>query len=128
MSNNATNYLDLEAFAAANARSMGARSRFQFGDLMVYARIAARGIDGEGRWTLDLADLEITNEAERGKGQFTRFLDIAERVADTNSLVVYVQSIVNSRLLKNLTARGYVVQGHDAYRMVDPINSPALCR
>ncbi|MCP8472877.1 hypothetical protein NK639_28230 [Pseudomonas sp. ZM24] len=117
MSNHTTNYLALEAFAAANARSMGARSRFQFGDLMVYARIAARWIDGEGRWTLDLADLEVTNEGERGQGYFTHFLSNAERIADSNGLIVYVQSIVNQRLLNSLVAKGYFLQGYDAYRL-----------
>ncbi|MGY0522839.1 hypothetical protein ACW0JY_37830, partial [Pseudomonas aeruginosa] len=80
-------------------------------------RIAARWIDGEGRWTLDLADLEVTNEGERGKGQFTLFLSNAERIADSNGLIVYVQSIVNQRLLNNLVSKGYFLQGYDAYRL-----------
>lgn len=96
---------------------MGARSRFQFGDLMVYARIAARWIDREGRWTLDLADLEVTNEGERGQGYFTHFLSNAERIADSNGLIVYVQSIVNQRLLNSLVAKGYFLQRYDAYRL-----------
>ncbi len=68
MSNHATNYLALEAFAAANARSMGARSRFQFGDLMVYARIAARRIGGKAAGRLTWLIWKSRMKASEGRG------------------------------------------------------------
>ncbi|EPL3136670.1 hypothetical protein NP554_28405 [Pseudomonas asiatica] len=64
-----------------------------------------------------MADLEVSNEGERVKGQFTLFLSNAERIADSNELIVYVQSIVNQRLLNSLVSKGYFLQGYDAYRL-----------
>ncbi len=101
-------YQALHDFVSTNAgKTLGARERFEFGELMVYARIAGRLIEGTMQWTLDLADVEIRNEDARGQGHFSRFLERAEQAAEAHGLAVYVQSILNPMLLEILVAKGY---------------------
>ncbi|MFV3332745.1 hypothetical protein ACNFIA_17535 [Pseudomonas sp. NY15437] len=124
-------YQALEDFVSANAgKSLGARERFEFGELMVYARIAGRLIEGTMQWTLDLADVEIRDEEARGQGHFSRFLERAEQAALEYGLAVYVQSILNRKLLDILVAKGYSLCGgelsvFDAHLSVAAMHSRA---
>lgn len=124
-------YQALYDFVTENAgKSLGARARFEFGKLMVYARIAGRLIDGTMQWTLDLADVEIRDEDARGQGHFSRFLERAEKAAEEHGLAVYVQSILNQRLLDILVAKGYSLCGgewsvYDAHLSVTAMHSRA---
>ncbi|MHD0644327.1 hypothetical protein ACYPKM_01655 [Pseudomonas aeruginosa] len=103
-------YQALDDFASTNAHMrLGARETMLFGSLRVYSRLACRLIGGSMCWTLDLADLEIIDPADREKGNFSRFLAHAERVALDNKLALYVESIMNPHLTEILKRKGYRV-------------------
>ena len=87
------------------------------GNLDIYVRLALHNCQGSGLKTLDLANFEIADEDLRGQGEFTRFLEKAERVAKELERTVYVESIMNDRLLGFLIRRGY--------RLVDQWANPA---
>lgn len=101
-------YQALDDFASANAHMrLGARETMHFGSLRVYSRLACRLVGGSMCWTLDLAELEIIDPADREKGHFSRFLAHAERVALANKLALYIESIMNPHLTDILERKGY---------------------
>lgn len=73
----------------------------------VYLRLALRTIDGIGIRTLDLADVDVHEEARRNR-IFTHALDVIELAAELLECdAVYVQSIVNPIVARTLEKRGY---------------------
>lgn len=60
---------------------------------------------------LDIANVSVSSRF-RGKGIFTKWLDDAEKLAVVHGLkYVYVESILNERLIPFLAARGYQMAG-----------------
>ena len=77
----------------------GRRNAWLFMDeLQVYVRNGQR----LGTTTFDVATVNV-NESERGKGWFTAFLDVLEGQGRR----VYVEQILNPRLIPYLEKRGY---------------------
>jgi len=77
--------------------------------LRLYARRTRRHLGGKMEETLDLASFEVS-EQNRGKGLFTRFIELVESYAVELGLVVYVECVHNKRLRAFLERRGYVAQ------------------
>jgi len=75
-------------------------------ELEIYARKTQRFINGDMVTTLDLASFGVDTNS-RSKGNFTRFLDEIEEVADELGLTLYVESILNKRLFDFLVRRNY---------------------
>ena len=57
---------------------------------------------------VDLANFGIEDEELRGQGEFTAFLEKAERIAQELDRTVFVESLVNEQLYHFLCRRGYV--------------------
>lgn len=75
--------------------------------LKVYVRNGVRCIGDQMVTTLDIASVELIGRP-LGKGIFTAWLGYAERQAVlAGKYAVYVESILNDRLLTMLLARGY---------------------
>lgn len=74
--------------------------------ISVYVRKNYRFIDDCFRETLDLANVEVVKRY-RGRGVFTSFLDRAETAAKQLQWVIYVECIMEPRLIPFLRRRGY---------------------
>lgn len=73
----------------------------------VYVRITQRYL-GEGTVeSIDIANLEIKKEKNRGKGWFTSFLDQVEELAIKSGRCVYIESIQQERFAAFFIRRGY---------------------
>lgn len=70
--------------------------------------------------TLDIASVSIEKKRYRSKGLFTKFITNAEELADKHRLNVYVESILEPRLIGFLERRGY--------ELVEPSMAPCMIR
>ena len=85
--------------------------RFELGTLTSYCRKSFRGYPlVEGKLStmnaIDIASIEVSPDY-RGQGMFTQFLDAFEEIAKEKGYAVYVESILEKRLNKFLSNRGY---------------------
>ena len=81
------------------------------GILKVYLRKGKRRIEGLDIDTLDVANLNISNQKLRGKGTFTRFITMLEK----EPMPLYIENIENERLEIFLSKRGYTPIYNDFY-------------
>lgn len=82
--------------------------RLEAFDMTLYARRTTRYIRGEKVETVDLASVEIDEEA-REQGQFKRFLFLLESYCKQHNLTVYVESVLVPYLADFLLKRGYKI-------------------
>lgn len=82
--------------------------------IMAYIRQTSRYLDGEMIPTLELANVEVDENA-RGRGVMTRFLFEFENLAFERQRVPYVENIHNPILFNILTRRGYKILTQDEY-------------
>lgn len=80
-------------------------------DIAIYVRRSVRFINNEATPCLDLASVEVV-EKHRGIGIFTGFLKRFEDAAKQLNRAVFVESILNARLVSFLARRGYVKHPH----------------
>ena len=71
-----------------------------------YVRRSKRYIDKQTMECLDFASVEV-DERHRGKGRLTKFLLRFEEEAKRLGRVVYIESILEPRLVPFLAKRGY---------------------
>ena len=76
--------------------------------LHAYVRRSQRLLNGKMDFCLDIASVEV-DEKHRGKGIFVKFLTKAEQEAKKMNRKVFVESILNEKLLNFLLNRGYVM-------------------
>lgn len=94
---------DIEAFLATNRRNGWIESE----GMKVYVRNRTRAFNGVFHQVLDIANVEVEL---RGHGVFTAWLKEAEAAAARHGMhAVYVESIINPRLLQFLAAKGYFI-------------------
>jgi GNAT superfamily N-acetyltransferase len=98
-------FLELDDFVEEKIGQV-ARSRFYFGPIELYARMATRALGHQVERTLDLADISI-KDAYRGKGLFSALLTHMEKLAERKGLALYVESISSPIIRKALARRGY---------------------
>lgn len=77
-------------------------------DIDVYVRRSNRIIDGNLVSCLDIASVEV-NEKRRGQGTFKAFLNRVEKAAASMNREVFVESILEPRLLQFLLKRNYIL-------------------
>lgn len=77
-------------------------------DINVYVRRSNRIIDGNLVSCLDIASVEV-NEKRRGQGMFKSFLNRVEKAAASMDREVFVESILEPRLLQFLLKRDYTL-------------------
>jgi hypothetical protein len=77
-------------------------------DIQVYVRRSNRHIDGNLVSCLDIASVEV-NEDRRGQGMFKAFLNRFEKAAALMNREVFVESILEPRLLQFLLKRNYTL-------------------
>ncbi|KKL24989.1 hypothetical protein LCGC14_2409830 [marine sediment metagenome] len=82
--------------------------------LRLYTRRTKRLLGKKLMETLDLASFEIS-EKYRGKGLFTRFIELVESYAAELGLVVFVECVHNERLRTFLERRGYMLVQDQSY-------------
>ena len=78
------------------------------GNLSIYTRTTVHYFGGQSVRCVDLANFGIEDEELRGQGEFTAFLEKAERIAQELDRTVFVESLVNEQLYHFLCRRGYV--------------------
>lgn len=76
--------------------------------LNLYYRITHRAIEGKMLASIDLATIEV-DDGFRGQGLFTQFLVEVEKLAVEYNRVVFVESILNPKLLDFLKNQNYRV-------------------
>ena len=74
--------------------------------LKVYMRHTRRLIDGEITETVDVASVEV-NKQYRSRGHFTAWLNEVQIIADDLKLVVYIESVLEPRLVHFLEKKNY---------------------
>ena len=75
--------------------------------IKIYVRVTKHYLpNGEVVKTIDLASIEVEEE-HRGSGVFTKKLEEIELLASERGFTVYVESILNERLIPFLEKRGY---------------------
>lgn len=99
--------MSISAFIAGTRRN----GWLEYPHMQVYVRKGYHCIDGVGRHTLDIANVEV-QERKRGKGIFTAWLKHAEKCAEGAFEGVFVENLLNMRLLELLLARGYILAGN----------------
>lgn len=77
-------------------------------DIKVYVRRSTRYIDGNSVLCLDIASVEVL-EKRRGQGLFKAFLNRVEKAAAAMNREVFVESILEPRLLQFLLKRNYTL-------------------
>lgn len=95
----------LQEFLTGNNRNEWISS----GLLNIYVRKGRHIIQSKMAETIDVANVQIHTNKERGKGRFTTWLHHAEREADQRGWYVRVECILNRRLVHYLERRGYIV-------------------
>lgn len=80
-------------------------------DISIYIRRSVRFIDNEAIPCLDIGSVEVV-EKHRGIGIFTSFLNRFEEASKKLNRVVFIESILNARLVSFLARRGYVKHPH----------------
>jgi len=97
--------MNLDQFVSdKNLRNMWIQER----DIDVYVRKSIRMLDRSTTATpcLDIGSVEV-HEDRRGQGVFKAFLDRFEKEAKKLNRAVYIESIMEARLVKFLKSRGY---------------------
>jgi len=82
-------------------------------DIAVYIRRSQRFINDKAIFCLDIGSVEVV-ENHRGIGIFTSFLNRFEEAAMKLNRAVFVESILNARLVSFLARRGYAKHPHSA--------------
>jgi GNAT superfamily N-acetyltransferase len=77
-------------------------------NLKIYVRVTRRYVGEVIHDSLDVASVEVP-ERYRGRGIFTRWMDKAEEIAAANGMTIYVESILEPRLLGFLRKRSYTM-------------------
>ena len=90
--------------ASPKIRNVWIRER----DIDVYVRRSKRLIDGNLVSCIDIASVEV-NERRRGQGIFKAFLNRVEKAAASMNREVFVESILEPRLLYFLLKRDYTL-------------------
>ena len=80
-------------------------------DIAIYVRRSTRFINEKAVKCLDIGSVEVV-EKHRGIGIFTSFLSRFEEEAKKLNRAVFVESILNNRLAKFLSRRGYTIHPH----------------
>jgi len=75
-------------------------------DIEVYIRRSVRIIENKMHPCLDIGSVEV-KEKKRGRGTFSCFLNRFEEEAKKLNRCVYIESILNPRLIKYLLGKGY---------------------
>ena len=75
--------------------------------MQVYVRKSRRFVNDELIPCFDVASIQV-KESHQGKGLFTNFLKMVEEYSAENSLIVFVESVLNVRLRKFLERNGYI--------------------
>lgn len=68
----------------------------------LYVRVAKRYIEGEMLTTIDLANMTASRP---GKGAFTK---LVERLSSQYKLIIYVECVLNHRLIGKLVRMGFL--------------------
>jgi len=87
-------------------RPMGCRAWVSGENAKMYVRLTKHMINEQFHYTLDVSSVEV-DEAARGTGVFTRMLEGLEALAQGKGLDVFVESILEPRLIEFLRKRGY---------------------
>ena len=95
-----------DMLARVEAGSYSERSWVFCGPLRAYVRVTRHGTPKGVVPTLDVASIEV-DEAHRGHGRFTRWIAKVEAMADQHNRTVFVESVLNPRLIPFLERRGY---------------------
>lgn len=74
--------------------------------ISVYVRRGVHYINEELKKCFDIANIEV-DEDYQGKGIFTKFLGRVEQAAKERNLVVYIENILEPRLVGFFERRGY---------------------
>lgn len=93
--------MNLDEFLRSDERNAWIKERY----MQAYVRRSRRYIGGSTFEFLDLANVEV-DEARRGSGVLTLFLRRFEREARRYNRGVYVESILEPRLVPFLTKNG----------------------
>jgi GNAT superfamily N-acetyltransferase len=81
--------------------------------MRVYVRRGTHMIERQVTLCLDIANIEVEEECQ-GQGLFTAWLAYAEQMAELRGLkAVFVENIMNKRLIPFLFRRGYSEQEGD---------------
>ena len=99
--------MNLDAFLASKDRNAWIDEKH----MKVYVRRSMRLIGTDTVPCLDLATVEV-DEDKRGGGVLTLFIKRFEREAKTRRRGVYVESILEPRLIPFLTKKGYAIVPH----------------
>ena len=75
-------------------------------DIAIYVRRSIRFINNQSVKCLDIGSVEVV-EKRRGKGVFTAFLSRFEKEAKKLNRAVFVESILEPRLVRFFIQRGY---------------------
>jgi hypothetical protein len=99
--------MNLSTFLASNIKN----SWIELKHLRVYLRKSNRYLDKNTTTPcLDIASISV-DENKQGQGIFTKFLDKFENIAKKLDRIVFIESILNDRLLKFLIEkRGYTLR------------------
>ncbi len=78
------------------------------GPVKLYIRVGERVVDEKKVKAIDLANFEIVDEKERGKGHFSTLLKLVNDLGKKYSYDgIYVESILNPDLVTILDNKGY---------------------
>lgn len=104
-------------------RSDQQNAYLRVGPIQVYVRKGYHAIGGgeSGLWTFDIANIEVAQD-DRGKGHFTRFVQMVEEAIEENDLVqyiyqegdvrhryagIYVENVFDDRFANKLVKMGF---------------------
>ena len=93
------------------------------GPFRLYIRVGGRAIDGEMVKAIDLANFEIVDEKERGKGHFSNLLSLVNDLGKKYGYDgIYVESILNPDLITILRNKKFrIVSQYDPPSMYKEI-------
>lgn len=100
------------------------------GPIKAYMRITKRHLGGPIPLldTLEIGNVCVVRDKDKGKGHFTRFLARLEKIADAQKRAVYIECIMEPRLGKFLLRRGYLIHPHvvslSVYRLASIAPAP----
>ena len=94
-------------------------------NISVYVRKSVRMIEGDLVACLDIGSVEV-DEEHRGVGIFTGFLQRMEDYGKKLNRTIFVESILEPRLLRFLLQRGY--QLDRAWRIEPTLPAPCVFR
>ena len=85
-----------------------------YGPFSLYIRVGQRYIEGQRLRVVDLANFEISDERERGKGHFSALLNDVNALGKKYGYAgIYVESILNDDLVPILKRKGFRIVNND---------------